>query len=86
MDKNSNPVNQTRRQFLKTIVRGGILASVAVFSGVMTKRWLDSPGCRNDFACGRCMDEEKCALPEARVYRTRRKEMMESEAKDGRKG
>jgi Na+-translocating ferredoxin:NAD+ oxidoreductase subunit B len=63
------PGSLNRRQFLKSVVRGGILVALTGFSGIMLKKWLGSPECRKGYACGRCTLAEQCALPEAEEFR-----------------
>jgi hypothetical protein len=75
---------QNRRQFFTTLVRGGILASLALFSGAMIRRWDESDACHHSFACGNCTLSDRCALPEAGKYRDNRPGNEKTVTKDGR--
>ena len=59
-----------RRAFLHNIGRGAILSALAVFSGTMVYRSMNSEGgCDFDFVCRNCKKNEGCTLPDGIDYR-----------------
>ncbi len=60
---------QNRRQFIKNLVRGGILASLALLSGIFIRRWYEAESCQRSLACEMCNLADRCTLPEAEKYR-----------------
>jgi hypothetical protein len=77
---------QNRRQFMTMLVRGGILASLALLGGVLVRRWEEAGECSGSYACGNCTLSERCALPEADKFRHAGRQQKETTAKDGRNG
>ena len=75
---------QNRRQFLSNLARGGIFGLMALFSGIMIKRWADADGCRRNFACGGCGLSDHCVLPEAGKFRKERTGAEKTKTEDGR--
>jgi hypothetical protein len=75
---------QNRRQFITNLVRGGILVSLTLLSGIMIRRWDEADECRRGFACGNCTLSERCTLPEAGQYREIKKGSGKTGTKDGR--
>ena len=59
----------SRRNFIITLIRGGIFASLAVMSGVFINRWNKSDDCSNNLECDNCSLSNRCKLPEADRYR-----------------
>ena len=60
-----------RREYISSVVRGGMVGALGVLSGVLVYRRqvaLD-PGCTNSFQCRSCMKIKKCELPEAELVR-----------------
>jgi len=57
----------TRRDFLNTIIRGGILAGLTFFTGGLLLRSGKEGLCGFDFACGNCSRSGNCDLPEAKA-------------------
>jgi len=60
-----------RRIFITRIVRGGVLASMAMLAGVLLYRkqvslWQE---CGLDFQCRGCSKLKRCRLPEAETER-----------------
>ncbi|RXQ89868.1 hypothetical protein EO244_13880 [Ancylomarina salipaludis] len=55
-----------RRRFLHQIGRGTILSALAIFSGTMIYRNLNSERetCDFDFVCRNCKKVKTCALPD----------------------
>jgi len=54
-----------RREFLNTLMRGGILAALGLFSGALVFRSRDKNSCSYGFDCSRCSKNENCNLPAA---------------------
>lgn len=77
---------QTRRRFLTVMARGGIFASLAVFSGVMIRRWSEAGECRKNFACGACNASNRCRLPEADNFRLEQAKSVNNSPKNGKSG
>jgi len=55
----------TRRDFISTVIRGGLLAGLAYLSGGLLFRSGKDDSCGFDFACGTCSSSDKCILPQA---------------------
>ncbi len=77
---------KNRRAFLKTVIRGGIFASLAIAGGIFVRRWHQSDDCNRNFACGNCHLSDKCALPEADKYRLEKARGNPMNAENGRNG
>ncbi len=73
-----------RRQFINLLIRTGILGSIALFSGVLIRRWDESQGCHQNFSCGNCNNTDHCQLPEADQFRLSKASENQSIAEDGR--
>ncbi|WP_372639545.1 hypothetical protein [Ancylomarina sp.] len=60
-----------RRTFLHNIGRGTILSALAIFSGTMIYRNLNSDGdsCDFDFVCRNCKKVKGCRLPDGIDYK-----------------
>lgn len=60
-----------RRSFLQSLMRGSILGGLAIFSGTMIYRNLNSDGesCDFDFVCRNCKKVKGCRLPDGIDYR-----------------
>ncbi len=59
-----------RRAFLHHIGRGTILSALAIFSGTMVYRSMNSEGgCDFDFVCRNCKKNKGCTLPDGIDYR-----------------
>ena len=60
-----------RRHFLHNIGRGTILSVLAIFSGTMIYRNLNSDGesCDFDFVCRNCKKVKGCRLPDGIDYK-----------------
>ena len=59
-----------RRAFLQKVGRGTILSALAIFSGTMVYRSMNSEGgCNFDFVCRNCKKNKSCALPDGIDYR-----------------
>lgn len=60
-----------RRRFLQQVGRGSILGVLAVFSGTMVLRNLnsESESCDFDFVCRNCNKVKACSLPDGIDYR-----------------
>ena len=54
-----------RREFLNTLMRGGILAALGLLSGGLVFRSHDENSCSYGFDCSRCSKSESCNLPAA---------------------
>ena len=76
---------QDRRQFLNNLARGGILALLALVSGIMIRRWETSEECRRGYSCGNCGVSDNCPLPQATQYRSDRPGLKKN-GEDGRRG
>jgi Na+-translocating ferredoxin:NAD+ oxidoreductase subunit B len=59
----------TRRDFLNTLIRGGILAGLTVLGGGLFLRSRKGDACSFNFACGSCSSSKNCNLPEAHANR-----------------
>jgi Na+-translocating ferredoxin:NAD+ oxidoreductase subunit B len=59
----------TRRDFLNTVIRGGILAGLTFLGGGLLLRSRKGDQCGFDFACGSCPRSDDCSLPEAGANR-----------------
>jgi hypothetical protein len=77
---------RNRRQFFEVLIRGGILSSLALFTGIMGVRMHENPGCRNDRACGACDLSDECRLPEADKHRLEKAKHPKSYTPDGSAG
>lgn len=55
----------TRRDFIQTLVRGGILAGLAAFTGLLVYRSRKG-GCNLGYACENCAKAGSCDLPGAK--------------------
>jgi Na+-translocating ferredoxin:NAD+ oxidoreductase subunit B len=55
----------TRRDFLNTVIRGGLLAGLAYLSGGLIFRSGKEESCGFNFTCGTCSRSGDCTLPEA---------------------
>ena len=55
----------TRRDFLNTVMRGGLLAGLTFLTGGLILRSGKEGACGFDFACGTCSRSGDCNLPEA---------------------
>ena len=75
---------QSRRQFLSTLIRGSILASLALLSGILVRRWKNADGCHQNYTCGNCSLSDNCRLPEANNYRDNKPGSKEHITEDGR--
>jgi len=62
-----------RRRFLHQIGRGTILSALAIFSGTMIYRNLNSDGesCEFDFVCRNCKKVKGCRLPDGIDYKNK---------------
>jgi len=62
-----------RRRFLNQIGRGTILSALAIFSGTMIYRNLNSDGesCEFDFVCRNCKKVKGCRLPDGIDYKNK---------------
>ena len=58
-----------RREFLNTLMRGGILAALGLLSGSVLMRSRDKNSCSNGFACSSCGKSQGCSLPAALAAR-----------------
>jgi Na+-translocating ferredoxin:NAD+ oxidoreductase subunit B len=59
----------TRRDFLNTLVRGGLLAGLTFITGGLIFRSGREDSCGFDFQCGSCSRSDGCTLPEAMLKR-----------------
>jgi electron transport complex protein RnfB len=59
-----------RREFLKTLMRGGILAGLGIIGGTLFLRSGKQNGCGFNFACGSCTKAKDCDLPESVQFKT----------------
>jgi electron transport complex protein RnfB len=57
-----------RRDFIQTIVRGGIFAGLTVLTGALVYRSRKG-GCSLGIACDNCTKSKACNLPEAKAFR-----------------
>ncbi len=57
-----------RRDFIQTIVRGGIFAGLTVLTGVLIYRSRQG-GCTSGIACVNCLKSKDCNLPAANAFR-----------------
>ena len=55
----------TRRDFINTIIRGGLLTGLAYLTGGLLFRSGKEDSCGFDFTCGTCSLSDKCTLPQA---------------------
>jgi Na+-translocating ferredoxin:NAD+ oxidoreductase subunit B len=58
----------TRRNFIHTLVRGGILSGLTFFTGLLVFRSRKG-GCTLNYACENCPKAGSCDLPEAKPIR-----------------
>ncbi|MCX6287164.1 MAG: 4Fe-4S binding protein [Bacteroidetes bacterium] len=54
-----------RREFLNTLMRGGILAALGLLSGSLLFRSRDKNSCSSGFDCSSCSRSKSCMLPAA---------------------
>ena len=54
-----------RREFLNTLMRGGILAALGLLSGARVFRKRDENSCSAGLACNSCSKSKSCSLPAA---------------------
>jgi Na+-translocating ferredoxin:NAD+ oxidoreductase subunit B len=54
-----------RREFLNTLMRGGILAALGLLSGAVIFRSRDAKSCSYGFDCSGCSRSKSCMLPAA---------------------
>lgn len=73
-----------RRQFLSTLIRGSILASLTLLSGILIRRWNEADGCLQNYTCGNCNLSNNCRLPEAKNYRDNKPGSKENIIEGGR--
>ena len=59
----------TRRDFINTVIRGGLLAGLTFFTGGLIFRSGKKDSCGFDFACGTCSSNDECTLPAALANR-----------------
>ncbi len=64
-----------RRDFINRTARGGLLAALAVISGILFSRQQVAlqANCSGDFQCRSCRKLNKCVLPEAEKERENEK-------------
>jgi len=60
---------QNRRNFLNTLVRGGILAGFAMLGGGLILRSRKNEACTLDIPCNNCSKSKECNYPEAISFR-----------------
>jgi hypothetical protein len=75
---------QNRRQFLGTLIRGSILASLTLLSGILIRRWNEADGCHQNYICGNCKLSNNCRLIEAKNYRENKPGSKENMTENGR--
>ncbi len=86
MNEQGEKSMQKRREFIETLVRGGMFVSLTVLGGALIGRWREAKGCRQNFACSNCTETNHCRLPEADTYRLDIARSHEAISKDGRTG
>ena len=59
----------TRRDFINTVIRGGLLAGLGYLTGGLIFRSGKNDSCGFDFTCGTCSLSGTCTLPEALANR-----------------
>ena len=57
-----------RRKFIKTAIRGSILAGVAAVTGTLLFREHGLEDCGYQFSCGNCDRQHGCTLPKAQAF------------------
>jgi hypothetical protein len=77
---------QNRRNFIQTLARGGIFASLTFLSGIFIHRWSEAGGCEQNFICGNCSLSDRCKLPEADQHRLEKARSPKKKTTDGRAG
>ena len=62
-----NPKVMDRRHFIHRVVRGGVLAALAVLTGILfARQQVTLQGeCSDNFQCKNCSKLSRCTLPEA---------------------
>jgi electron transport complex protein RnfB len=60
---------QNRREFLNSLVRGGILAGLAILGGGLIFRQRKGSACPSGVPCGDCPKADGCDLPRATSFR-----------------
>jgi len=76
----------SRREFLTSVARGGILGLMVLFSGAMLRRWENADDCRRSYACGNCGLSDRCNLPEAEKFRIEKNAPEKEKRENGRNG
>ncbi len=77
---------QKRRQFIQTLIRGGIFASLTLLGGVLTLRRTGAKDCVENYSCGHCKSSNSCILPEADKYRLEKAKCRKTNEANGRTG
>ncbi|MEI7724524.1 MAG: hypothetical protein WCK09_05425 [Bacteroidota bacterium] len=77
---------QNRRNFIQTLARGTIFASLTFLSGIFIHRWSEAGDCEQNFTCGNCKLSNRCKLPEADQYRLEKARSPKSKTANGRAG
>jgi Na+-translocating ferredoxin:NAD+ oxidoreductase subunit B len=54
-----------RREFIQTVIRGGLIAGLGLLTGGLVFRRGKGGSCDFGFLCGQCAEKESCTLPEA---------------------
>ena len=76
---------KSRREFLTSLPRIGILSAMAIFSGVMIHRWINREKCDRQLACGNCTLSVNCMLPQAENFRAGKVTGNKVKQDDGRR-
>jgi hypothetical protein len=58
-----------RREFIKNVTRGSIIAGLGLVTGVLLLREKKSEPCDYSFICNSCRKLSDCKLPEAKVFK-----------------
>ena len=75
---------QNRRQFVQTLIRGGIFSSLTLLSGALIFRWGGAADCHQNYISGNCDFSNQCNLPEADKHRLDKARLPKTNAEDGR--
>ena len=63
--KNINNQEMDRREFLKNVTRGSILAGLGLVTGTLLLKEKSKSSCNDNFICNSCRKLSDCKLPEA---------------------
>lgn len=77
---------QNRRKFIQAVIRGSILGTFTLLSGILVRRWINAEDCQHNLACGNCNLSNKCKLPDADKYRLQKARLIKTNAENGKTG